>query len=63
MNFHTAKMVAQKHNKRAIRDPEDGSVLFEEKDGTPIVEISGDMIRELTTVALEVRLGVRSEAP
>jgi len=63
MNFHTAKMVAAQHGKRAIRDTEDGSVMFEEKDGTPIVEISGDMLKELTTAALEVRLGVRKEAP
>jgi hypothetical protein len=61
MNYHTAKMVAAKHGKKLIRDNEDNRFYFEERDGTPLFDLSGDALKAMTTAGLEQRLGVEQE--
>lgn len=62
MNYHTAKMTAQKHGFRCLRDEDEKVYLFEDARGTPVLEIGYDSLRDMTTYALEVRLGVHGEA-
>ena len=61
MNYYTAKMVAAKHGKKCIRDVEARRYYFEERDGTPICDMSNDGLMGMTTAGLEERLGVRSK--
>lgn len=60
MNYHTAKMVAEKHGKRCVRDESERCYHFEERDGTHLFTLKNHSLREMTTLGLENRLGVDS---